>query len=40
MLKYERDLELIVQWGTNPSANLKILENPDYEIINLASGFN
>lgn len=33
--KYERDLELVIQWNTNPPANLRILENPDYETVTL-----
>lgn len=36
-LAYDRDFELAVQFNDNTIANLKPLENPDYQELNLAS---
>ncbi len=35
-IEHDRDFELVVQWNANPAANLKILENIDFEHINLS----
>ena len=37
-MKYDRDFELIVLWSSNPPANLKPLETPDYHTIDLTAG--
>ena len=39
-LKYERDIELIVQWNPNPQANLKTLESNEFQTINLSQSQN
>lgn len=36
MIKHDRDFELIAQWHVNTIANLKPLENPDFEVVNLS----
>lgn len=36
-IKHDRDFELIAQWHPNTIANLNPLENPDFEVVNLAS---
>jgi len=36
-MKYDRDFEIAVQFNENTIANLKPLENPDFEEVNLAS---
>lgn len=36
IIKHDRDFELVAQWQANTIANLKPLENPDFEVINLA----
>jgi hypothetical protein len=37
-MKYKRDFELVIQWNSATIANLKPLENPDYEAVNLSGG--
>eukprot|EP00347_Sterkiella_histriomuscorum_P008234 403345866 len=37
-LKYDRDLELVVQFNSNPQANLKPLENLQFKQVNLSFG--
>jgi hypothetical protein len=36
-MKYDRDLELAVHFNDSTLANLKPLETPDFEEVNLAS---
>jgi ubiquitin carboxyl-terminal hydrolase 4/11/15 len=36
-MKHDRDLELIIQWNSSPLANLKPLENPEFEQVNLSA---
>ena len=38
MMKHELDFELIVLWSSNPPANLRPVENPDYHTIDLTAG--
>lgn len=35
-IEHDRDFELVVQWNSNPQANLKLLENIDFEPVNLS----
>jgi hypothetical protein len=37
MMKYDRDFELTVQFNDSTIANVKPLETPDFEEVNLAS---
>jgi len=37
-IEHDRDFELVVQWNSNPLANLKPLETIEFEQINLSSG--
>jgi len=36
-MKYERDFEICVLWHQNTIANLKPLDNPDFEVVNLCN---
>lgn len=35
-IQHDRDFELIIQWNTNPLANLKSLEEIEFEQVNLS----
>ena len=37
-MKYDRDLELIVQFNSNAPANLKPFENLKFKTVDLTSG--
>lgn len=36
-MKNDRDFELVIQWNSSPQANLKALEQIEFEQINLSS---
>jgi uncharacterized UBP type Zn finger protein len=38
IIKHDRDFELVAQWHANTIANLRPLESPDFEVVNLTSG--
>lgn len=35
-IEHDRDFELVVQWNYSPLANLKMLENIEFEQVNLS----
>lgn len=39
-MKHDRDFELVIQWNSNPQANLKPLEQMDFKEIDLTNGGN
>jgi hypothetical protein len=38
MMKIDRDFELVVVWNSNPMANLKSLEQPEFKLMNMTGG--
>ena len=39
-MKYERDFEIAILWHQSTTANLKPLDTPDFEVVNLSNTSN